>query len=181
MKYLVNKSFRQISLDTWFDEKEYLWRCQGAVCWNLDIVCKEGEEEQHGYFVADIPEEEIVAFALNGDDSDLYYINGKVLPRNQVQISFSMWVSHPDFPEERLFWFPLSDRQIGDYQEFIVQEFSRFKEAYPDDVNDESLWHGWLDDAFAEADFLVELPNAIDPVPAHVDSIDFDHPHVECL
>ena len=56
MNYLVDKSFRQISLDTWFDEEERLWLCQGAVCWNPDIVCKEGEEEQHGYIVADIPE-----------------------------------------------------------------------------------------------------------------------------
>ena len=61
-----------------------------------------------------------------------------------------------------------------------MQEFSNFTTAYPDDVNDESLWHDWLDDAFAEADFQVELPNAMNPVPAHMDYIDFDHPKVEC-
>ena len=112
MNYLVDKSFRQISLDTWFDEEERLWLCQGTVCWNPDIVCKEGEEEQQGYIVADIPEEVIISLALNGEDEDLYYINGKVLPRNQVQIIFSLWVSHPDFPESRPIWLPLSNRQI---------------------------------------------------------------------
>ena len=181
MRYLIDKSFRQISLDTWFDEEERLWLCQGTVCWNPDIVCKEGEEEQHGYIVADIPEEEIISFALNGEDEDLYYINGKVLPRNQVRIIFSLWISHSDFPDQRQIKLPLSNMQIAAYQEFIVQEFSKFKAAHPDDAQNDSLWHNWLEDAFAEADFKVELPNAMNPVPAHVDYIDFDHPNVECI
>lgn len=181
MKYLVDKSFRQISLDTCFDEEERLWLCQGAVCWNPEIVCKEGEEEQHGYIVADIPEEEIIMFALDGEDEDLYYINDKVLPRDKVQIAFSLWVSHPDFPDQRQIELSFSNMEIAAYQEFIVQEFSKFKATYPDDAKDESLWHDWLDDAFADADFKVELPHAMNPVPAHVDYLDFDNPKVSVI
>lgn len=181
MRYLIDKSLHQISLGTWFDEGERLWLCQGAVCWNPDIVCKEDEEDQYGYIVEDIPEEEIIKFALNGEDEDLYYIDGKVLPRSRVQIIFSLLVSHPDFPDQRQLELPLSNMQIATYQEFIVQEFSKFKSAHPDDAQNDSLWHNWLEDAFAEADFKVELPNAMNPVPAHVDYIDFDHPNVECI
>ena len=181
MKYLVDKSFRQISLNTCFDEEERLWLCQGAVCWNPDIVCKEGEEEQHGYIVADIPEEEIIMFALNGEDGDLYYINDKVLPRNKVQISYLLYITHPDFPDTRKFWLPLTDRQIGDFQEFIVQEFHKFTTECPDEVDDESMWQDWLDDAFVDADFYVDIPNAIDPVQAHVEYIDFDNPKVSAI
>lgn len=48
--------------------------------------------------------------------------------------------------------------------------------ACPEDANDESLWHDWLEDAFADADLQVGLPGAINPVPAHVEYIDFDNP-----
>ena len=40
----------------------------------------------------------------------------------------------------------------------------------------DSLWHDWLSDAFVDADFQTELPNAINPVPAHVDYIDLETP-----
>ena len=71
--------------------------------------------------------------------------------------------------------------QIAAYQEFIVTEFSKYKEANPKDIDDKSLWKDWLDDAFAEADFKMELPEAINPVPAHVDYLDFDNPKVEAV
>lgn len=84
MKYLVSKETQQIILDIWYDKEERLWLCQGAVCWNPEVMCKEGEEEEYGYFVEDIPEEEILKILLVSDE-DLYWIDNKVLTNNQVR------------------------------------------------------------------------------------------------
>ncbi len=89
---------------------------------------------------------------------------------------YLLYISHPDFPDTRQIWLPLSDSQIAAFHEFIKQEFNKFQTACPEDANDESLWHDWLEDAFADADMQVGLPGAINPVPAHVEYIDFDNP-----
>ena len=180
MNYLVDKKFRQINLEAWFDEDEHRWLERGAVCWNPCVCCEEGEEEKSGYSVEDIPEEDIDQFLLD-DEDDLYWIDGQVMPRDKVQISFHAYISHPDFPDQREIWLPLANMQIAAYQEFIVTEFSKYKEANPKDIDDKSLWKDWLDDAFAEADFKTELPEAINPVPARVDYLDFDNPKVEAV
>lgn len=91
---------------------------------------------------------------------------------------YLLYISHPDFPDTRQIWLPLSDILIAEFQEFIKQEFNKFKKACPDDANNESLWHDWLDDAFADVDFTVELPGAINPVPAHIEYIDLENPKV---
>ena len=180
MNYLVDKDTRKINLEAWFDEDAHRWIERGAVCWNPCVCCEEGEGERHGYIVVDIPEEEIGPFLIAGEE-ELYWINDLVLPRHKVQISFLAYISHPDFPDERKLWLTLSNKQIAEYQEFLVQEFHKFRTAYPDDVNNDELWHDWLDDAFAEAYFTTELPNALNPVPAHVDYLDFYTPKVESL
>lgn len=180
MKYLVGKDTHQINVDAWFDEEERHWLGRGVVCWNPRDYCAEGEEEQNGYVVEDIDDEQIDPFLLNGEEN-LYYIDGKVLPRNKVQISYLLYITHPDFPDTRKIWLPLTDRQIGDFQEFIVQEFHKFTTECPDEVDNESMWQDWLDDAFVDADFYVDIPNAIDPVQAHVEYIDFDNPKVSAI
>ena len=180
MNYLVDKKFRQINLEAWFEEDEHRWLERGAVCWNPCVLCAESEEEQHGYSVADIPEEEIDRF-LSDDEDELYWIDGKVLPRDKVRISFSAIISRPNCPDKRQIWIALTNKQIADYQEFVVQEFSKFKSAYPNEKNNAELWHNWLEDAFANADFKTELPNGVNPVPAHVDYLDFDNPKVEAV
>ena len=92
---------------------------------------------------------------------------------------FSVFVTHPDFPDERQIWVPLSEQDIKAYQEFVANEHTMFCAAYPEDEDNKELFQDWLDDAFAEADFWIELPNARNPVPAHVVLIDLDHPKVE--
>ncbi len=89
---------------------------------------------------------------------------------------YLLYISHPDFPDTRQIWSPLSDTQIAAFQVFVENEKNKFKKACPDDANDESLWHDWLYDAYADADFKVEFPGAMNPVPAHVEYIDFDNP-----
>lgn len=91
---------------------------------------------------------------------------------------YLLYISHPDFPDTRQIWLPLSDILIAEYQEFIKQEFNKFKTACPEDSKDESFWHDWLEDAFVDADFNIELPGAINPVPAHVEYIDLENPKV---
>ncbi len=88
---------------------------------------------------------------------------------------YSAYISHPDFLETRQRWIALSDEEVEVYQIFIKQELCKFKAAYPDDAEDEELWQDWLDGAFAEADFWVEI-GGMNPVPAHVEYIDLDNP-----
>lgn len=52
---------------------------------------------------------------------------------------YHLYISHPDFPDTRQIWLPLSDILIAEFQEFIKQEFNKFKKACPDDANNESL------------------------------------------
>ena len=54
-----------------------------------------------------------------------------------------------------------------------------FKARHRDQLDNDELWHAWLDDAIANADFQTEIVNALNPVPAHVVSIDLDNPKVE--
>ena len=91
---------------------------------------------------------------------------------------YSAYISHPDFPETRQRWIALSDEEVEAYRNFIEQELCKFKAAYPDDADDEELWQDWLDDAFAEADFRVEI-GGMNPVPAHVEYIDLDNPKTD--
>ena len=88
---------------------------------------------------------------------------------------YSAYISHPDFPETRQRWIALSDEEVEAYRKFIEQERCKFKAAYPDDAEDEELWQDWLGDAFAEADFWVEI-GGMNPVPAHIEYIDLDNP-----
>lgn len=180
MNYLVDKNTSQINIESWFDEDKHAWLERGVVCWNPCVLCKEGEEEQQGYIVEDIPEEEIDQFLMD-EEEDLYYIDGKVFPREEVQISFSAIISHPDLPDQMEKWIEPSNMQIIAYQNFVVQEFSKFKAANPNDADNDELWHDWLMNAFAAADFKIELPKANNPVPAHVDYLDFDNPKVEAV
>ena len=155
MNYLVDKKFRQINLEAWFDEDERRWLERGAVCWNPCVCCEEGKEEQQGYIVEDILEEEMDQFLMD-EEADLYYIDGKVLPRDNVQISFHTYISHPDYPVQRELWLPLTNMQIATYQEFFVSELSKYKKVNPADTVDKSLWKDWLEDAFAAADFKID-------------------------
>lgn len=180
MNYLVDKKFRQINLEAWFDEDERRWLERGAVCWNPCVCCEDGKEEQQGYIVEDISEEEIDQFLMD-EEEDLYYIDGKVFPCEEVRISFSAIISHPDFPDQSEIWIEPSNMQITAYHNFVEREFAKFKAAYPNDTDNNALWHKWLEDAFAAADFKIELPNANNPVPAHVDNLDFDNPKVEAV
>lgn len=178
MNYLVDKITRQIISEAWFDEDKGAWLSQGAVCWVPCILCKDGEESNSGYEVAEIADEKIDS--LLSDEEDLYYIEGKVLPRNQVKVSFSAIVSHPDFPDERQMLLTLSNIQIAAYQTFVNEERKKFEAVNPDDMGNKELWHNWLGDAFAEADFHANI-GGVNPVPAHVDYIDIENPKVECL
>ena len=79
MKYLVDKETRQINLEVWFDEKRHLWLEHGVTCWNPDIFCKEGEEEQCGCTVEDVPEKEMFKMLADGFSGNFYFANGRLL------------------------------------------------------------------------------------------------------
>ena len=93
---------------------------------------------------------------------------------------YSAIISHPDFPDERQMLPTLSNIQIAAYRTFVNEERKKFEAANPDDVDNKELWHDWLSDAFAEADFRVNI-EGVNPVPAHVDYIDIENPKVESL
>ena len=84
MEYLVDKETRQILIDAWFDEDERLCLTRGGVCWSACTICVEGEEDEAGYMVEDIPEEEIDPLMNEGYEV-LFYINGKVTLDNPIE------------------------------------------------------------------------------------------------
>ena len=175
MKYLVDQLTHQIEVEAELNSKEWITGLRP------DVICHEGEEADYGYEVIDIPEEDVrkVLWANEKEDADVFYIEGEVLPRNKVQFFFSAYVTHPDFPDERQMWIPLSDEEIDKYQTFVMLERVSFKARHRDQLDNDELWHAWLDDAIANADFQTEISNAMNPVPAHVVSIDLDNPKVE--
>lgn len=84
MECLVDKETRQILIDAWFDEDERLWLTGGGVCWSASTICTEGKEDEAGYVVEDIPEEEINPLMNEGYEV-LFYINGKVTLDNPIE------------------------------------------------------------------------------------------------
>ena len=113
------------------------------------------------------------------ETDDLFVIDGEELSREKVQISYSIYVSHPYFPDDRQMWLYVTDEEIETYHKFVLKEYDAFCATYPEDKDDESLFYDWLEDAFAESDFQVELHNVPDPVPAYIVDLDFFHPRVE--
>lgn len=86
MKYLVDKESHVIYLDVSFDSKRHLWLEPGVVCWNPDIFCKEGEEEQSGCTVEDVPEKEMFKMLANGYSGNFYFINGQLLTEKPKEL-----------------------------------------------------------------------------------------------
>lgn len=111
--------------------------------------------------------------------NDLFVIDGEELPREKVQISYSILVSHSSFPDARQLWLPVTEEEIETYHQFVLKEYDAFCAACPDDKDDESLFGDWLEDAFAESDFNVELDSVSNPVPAYIVALDFFQPKVE--
>lgn len=175
MKYLVDQLTHQIEVDAELDAQEWITGMRP------DVICREGEEAKYGYEVFDIPEEEVHKVLQECEDvenADIFYIDGELLKRDQVQFLFSAYVSHPDFPDERQMWIPLSEEEMDQYRQFEIRERVSYKARHRDELNNDELWHAWLEDAIANADFQTEIPNAKNPVPAHVVSIDLDNPKV---
>ena len=89
---------------------------------------------------------------------------------------YKAYISHPDYPDTRQIWIELSVDELAPYQEFVTKEREAFTTLYSNNEDADSLWHDWLTDAFVDADFTTELPNAINPVPAHIVYIDLETP-----
>ena len=89
---------------------------------------------------------------------------------------YKAYITHPDFPDTRQIWIKPSIEELAAYQEFVTKEREAFTTLYSNNEDADSLWHDWLSDAFVDADFQIELPNAINPIPAHVDYIDLETP-----
>ena len=64
MKVLKKKNSEEIASCVQIVDDElgrHGWYVSGVVCWNPDLVCLIGEEEENGYEVVDMTEEELEA------------------------------------------------------------------------------------------------------------------------
>lgn len=78
MEYLVNKETHVVNLNIMYDSQRHLWLDIEASFDNPDIFCKEGEENQYGYIVEDVPEKEMFMLLANGYSGNFYCHNGQL-------------------------------------------------------------------------------------------------------
>ena len=83
MTCLIEKETNRIVLDAILDEGE--WLGQGAVCWAPCFYCNEGEEDEEGYYTAEIDEDELIDEDGEWLARELYYIDGKVCTADEVE------------------------------------------------------------------------------------------------
>ena len=76
MLCLIEKGTNRIVQDAILDSGK--WLGQGVVCWAPCLYCNEGDEDQEGYYTAEIDEDELWDVDDDGWNDERYYIDGQV-------------------------------------------------------------------------------------------------------
>ena len=76
MYCLIEKETNRIVQDAILESGQ--WLGQGVVCWAPCLYCNEGEEDQAGYYTAEVDDDELWDAQDEWLDRELYYLNGHV-------------------------------------------------------------------------------------------------------